>query len=103
MTSIGASAKPKVQPGLRRPEGKRGSIREVRLVGVSTSAEDWEPGDRVGWWGRSYEVAAAEAPNDRRAVMEEQARSGSPCYLHLRPVGPNGSPVVGQPVGKTVR
>ncbi len=98
MMGHGASTKSPGRPGLRRPGGKRGSIREVRLVGLA-AVEGWSPGDRVGWWGRSYEVQSAEQPGDRRAVAEEP---GSPRYLHLRPVGESDEGIMGRPVGNAV-
>jgi hypothetical protein len=72
---IGSGVAGRRVPGLRRPGGRRGSIREVRLVGLSAASEGPGPGDSVGWWGRSYEVEAAES-------AREGARVG---YLHLKP------------------
>jgi hypothetical protein len=75
---IGSGVVGRRRPGLRRPGGKRGSIREVRLVGLSGASEGPGPGDMVGWWGRSYEVEASEAAAGGVAVG----------YLHLKPAGP---------------
>lgn len=100
MIGTEAGANTKTQPGLRRVGGRRGSIREVRLVGLSSSAEGWVPGDRVGWWGRSYEVESAEVaggPETRAGLDEPRA---APCYLHLhlRPsdakAAPDGASIV---------
>lgn len=92
MSEAGAGVDRRSRPGLRRPGGKRGSIREVRLVGVAGSAAAWAAGDRVGWWGRSYEVAAAEVRPVER----------SPQYLHLRPTEAPGKSASGLPVGASV-
>jgi hypothetical protein len=70
---IGSGAVRERRPGLRRVGGRRGSIREVRLVGLSAATYGPEPGDQVGWWGRSYEVETTEG------------LGGSARYLHLKP------------------
>lgn len=87
MTSISASENSKSRSELRRPEGRRSSLREVRLIGISAPDNDWGPGDRLRWWGRSYQVEATEAQAEWSDQVDDSARSpDSSRYLHLRPL-----------------
>lgn len=104
MTSTSAGKNPKARSELRRPEGRRSSLPEVRLVGISAPANDWGPGDRLRWWGRSYQVEATEAQADWADQVADPASSPSSRYLHLRPLdGEAASETrLGRPIGEAM-
>lgn len=58
-----------------RPANRRGSIREVSLLGISTVATLLDAGDQLVWSGSAYDVIASDGDG----------------YVHLRPTDVSGS------------